>query len=410
MFLVLPTLVACTSTWTPEESGGPGPPDPPVGDVTETLPPASPRVPTAPGLATLDCPAAIPTDSKTDCSLRLAWSEGDVAWEGPAGVGIHGRSSSGFPKKQYAVELRDPSGADAPAALFGMGEEADWLLNGMYLDRALFRNKLAYDLFRDMGDFAPASVYVELTLNGAYAGVYLLNERIDHRRVGQPDDDGTGSAFVLRADESGIPSTVQYAAWAAVYPEPPPPGVADRVADMEARILADDPALWEVVSLESFVDFVLLEEALKNNDGYFLSHHLWTDAAGLLHFAPWDLDLTLGQPSYNNNELAEYFILYRPDLVAHPATQAAFRERMATRWTELRAGLFADDALSARMDGYRALLGDAVARNWATWDITQVPNVGFPLYAVATPDEEYAHVASWLRQHLAWMDTNLAAY
>ncbi len=409
---MLHVLLACTSTWIEVDSATAQPDSAtaPADDVTEYIlsPPA--RTLTAPAQATLDCAAAIPTDGKTDCQLRLVWPEGDVDWEGTAGVGIHGRSSSGFPKKQYAIELRDDTGLDAPANLFGMGSEADWLLNGMYLDRALFRNKLAYDLFRDMGGFAPESAYVEVTLNGAYSGVYLLTERIDHDRVDQPDDDGTGSAFVLRADESGIASSIQYGHWLPIYPYPVPTGVSERIVDMEARLLADDPTLWDVVSLDSFVDFVILEEALKNNDAYYLSHHLYTDDVGLMRLAPWDLDLTLGQPSYNNNELAEYFILYRPDIIAHPATTALFHDRFVARWWELRGGLLANDAVVARMEAYRSFLGPAIDRNWAAWDITQVPNVGFPLYAVASPDQEYALVESWIQRHLDWMDANIESY
>jgi hypothetical protein len=51
-----------------------------------------------------------------------------------------------------------------------------------------------------------------------------------------------------------------------------------------------------------------------------------------------------------------------------------------------------------------------VGRNWQAWDIAAVPNVGFPLYAVASADEEYAHVEAWIRARLAWMDANVATY
>ena len=107
-----------------------------------------------------------------------------------------------------------------------MGEEADWLLNGMYVDRALLRNKLGYDLFRELSggaEWAPETAYVELTYQGEYFGLYALAERVDRSggRLDIPADDGTGSSFVVKGDESGIASTVQYASWGVVYPSVP---------------------------------------------------------------------------------------------------------------------------------------------------------------------------------------------
>lgn len=410
-------FLACTRPPLEQDSGTGPVVD--VDDPAEHVAAVPDRVLEAPGLMALDCLAEIPVEGKVDCALRVTWPDGEEIYNGPAAVGLHGRSSAGFPKHQYAIELRTLDGVDADTDLYGMGEDADWLLNGMYLDRALFRNKLAYDLFREMGasralgNAAPEAAYVEVALNGVYSGVYLLTERVERGadRVDIPEDDGTGARFIVRADEEGIPSAVQYAHWAPVYPDPPAPaGVATRLGAFEATLLGTGRDAFTEADLDGFVDFVILEETLKNNDGYFLSHHLYTGQDELLRFVPWDLDLTLGQPSYNNNELVDQWILYRPDLIARPALQEPFRTRLAERWLDLRGGILASDALIARMEGYRALLGDAVTRNWAVWDITQVPNVGFPLYAVATPEEEYAAVEAWTRQRLTWMDENIQAY
>lgn len=144
--------------------------------------PPPPRELTAPARIAITCPGPLPVEGKLDCTISIAWPEGDLAYLGPAGVGLHGRSSLRFPKKQYAIELRDADGSDRAADLFGMGADADWLLNGAWLDRSLLRNKLGYDLHRAMGGAAPDSRFAEVTLDGAPLGVFLFVERLDRGR------------------------------------------------------------------------------------------------------------------------------------------------------------------------------------------------------------------------------------
>ena len=406
--LGLIALVACGST--PDDVDEPDA-APPVDAAPDA--PWPPRTLTAPARVDLACPGPIPVDGKLGCTITIAWPEGDLVYQGPAGVGLHGRSSLNFPKKQYAIELRKADGSDRPVDLFGMGADADWLLNGAWLDRALLRNKLGYDLHRAMGGEAPDSRFAELTLDGAPLGVFLLVERLERGpdRLTLPADDGSGRNFLVKGSQLGLASTVQANRWEVLYPDGPPPGVQARLTAVERAITGRTDAMFDEVDLASLVDFVLVEETVKNNDAYFLSHHLYTGADGKLRFAPWDLDLSWGQPSYNMNELADRWILYRPTLIAAPASRPRFREALVARWTELRAGPLATEAVLARIASYRAVIGAAVWRNWAVWDITQPQRTpGFPLYAVTSYDDEYAHLDAFVRARLAWIDANIASY
>src|SRR4029079_5347295 len=125
------------------------------------------------------------------------------------GIERRGRSSIDFPKAQYSIELRTESDAELAVDLFGMGRESDWVLNGMYIDRALFRNKLFFDLFQGLGGrerYAPQTRYCELTLDGDQLGLYLLTEKIkrDDDRIALADDGGAGASFILKQDEVGF--------------------------------------------------------------------------------------------------------------------------------------------------------------------------------------------------------------
>jgi hypothetical protein len=370
---------------------------------------------TAPALISITCAAEIPADGKTDCTTTITYPDGTPVYAGAVGVGLRGRSSSGFPKTQYALELRNPDGTDDDSVdLFGMGADADWVLNGMFIDRALLRNRLAYDLYRAMGHVAPDSAYAELTLNGDYLGVFHLCERIERgaERVDIPPDDGTGSSFIVKGSDVGYASTVQYNPWEGVYPKVQPAGVAERLATAEAAILVGDAGVWDVLDQGELIDFLILEETLKNNDAFWLSHHLYTRADGKLGLIPWDLDLTLGQPSYNDNERSDLWLAYRSALINTPAHAPGGPAALQARWAELRGGILATDALTARIDALRAEIGeDALARNWAVWDVTAIPDqTWFPLYDVASVDEEYMRVKTFLTERLAWIDANIAAY
>lgn len=414
-------LLACTASQGIAIGGDSAAPVDTGRDPAELLPAPEPTeepVLTAPAPVEVACPGPIPVDADIPCTIRFLMPDGTEAWSGAVDVHQRGRSSAGFPKPQYRLTLRGEDGEEAAPDLYGMGGEADWVLNGMWIDRALLRNKLAYDLFRALSDgvdWAPESVYVELTLDGGYQGVYLLNEVVDRdaARLDFAADDGTGARFIVAADESGFASTVQYASWRVDSPSgqaltrQAEAGVEAEVAAWESSLRAGDG--FDHMELDSFVRFVIIEEFMKNNDAYFLSHRVWRGDEGRLRMVPWDLDLTLGQPNYNENWRTDTWIAYRPELVSLPAEQEAFRARLVALWQEAREGPLATDAVLSRIAAQRAVLGDAVDRNWARWDITTV-DFGGELYAVGSAEEEYALVEAWVVARLAWMDEQIARY
>src|SRR5918997_6086917 len=70
--------------------------------------------------------------------LRAPGLEAQVAIE------VRGRWSRRFPKKSYALEIREPDGTNRDAPLLGLPADDDWILYAAYNDRTLIRNVLAY--------------------------------------------------------------------------------------------------------------------------------------------------------------------------------------------------------------------------------------------------------------------------
>jgi hypothetical protein len=363
----------------------------------------------------LTCATSPPVEGKVDCALQVLDHDGGVLFDGTAGVGLRGRSSSSFPKPQYAIELRDAAGADLDVDLFGMGADADWVLNGMYIDRALFRNALAFTLYRTLThgqQWAPHSAYVELVVDGDARGVYALTQRVGRgaRRTPVGPNDGSGNQFIVRADEEGFPSALQYGHWDVVSPktsQQTPEVLATieaRLQRMESAVAAADATVWDEIDLDSAVAFVLLEELFKNNDAFYLSHHLYTGVDGKLRFVPWDLDLSLGQPIYNDNENPLTWIAYRPDFIARLGSAPGFAERLSATWRQWRADGLADDTIDVWLALYPELLGDAVDRNFARWPIADINFFGDNLTTVHSIEEEQQRVSSFFHARIAFID------
>ncbi len=368
------------------------------------------------------CPSELSDSVEAACAIAVTDGSGWLDHQGPASMRLRGRSSVGFPKPQIAVELVGEQGADLAVNLLGMGADADWVLNGAYIDRALIRNHLAYRLFAELGGaerYAPESRACTLEYNGSPFGVYFLVERVkaDDDRVDIPED-ADGASFVVKLDdEAGLldNSSIGYGTWQLVSPPSPTSaqeaGVyAALYAWQEATLGAAAGAIGRHLDLESAADFVLLQELLRNNDAYYLSIYLWKSPSSKLRFTPWDLDLTLGQPTYNDNHNPEGWVAYRPLMISRLADVPGFRQTLAERWRTLRTDDWSDEALINRIAAHRELLGPELAANFEIWDWGEIYSYWPSLPEVDGPEAEYARIMEWLPIRTAWIDAHIDSW
>ncbi len=405
---------------------------PSVGGGDGGLAPAETKGAAETGLCqlTMACASAIVDTLAVSCAFTVTNALGSAVYDDHAAVQLRGRSSMGFPKKNYGVELRTAADADNPVGLLGMGRDADWVLDGAWADRSFMRNRLSFAVFRDMGAerWAPHARYCELTLNGSYQGIYVLLEKIkrDDDRVVLPEDDGTGSTFLLKQDEDGTLrlSIGVGTRWQSVYPNskvitPTQTQAAqawlDRVGEALRGTSPSD--LLAYFDAAAIVDWILLEEFAKNIDAYGLSLHVARSAGGPARIIPWDLDLGYGQPTVRNatNEAPEGWVYGRSPLIAKFSAIPRVRDALGPRWRALRAGPLADQAIWTHIDEYAAILdADALAHNFAVWPIQDVDfsvvYSPYTFYDVATYAEEMTHFRAWVNRRLTWLDANLDAY
>ena len=108
---------------------------------------------------------------------------------------IRGSTSILFDKKSYRVELKETGSESVKKSFLGLRKDDDWILNSMYTDRSLAREKICYDLWKRVNYMEENPVassqieYCELILNSEYLGIYGLMYPVDKKLMGMKPGD-----------------------------------------------------------------------------------------------------------------------------------------------------------------------------------------------------------------------------
>lgn len=358
-------------------------------------------------------------------------------YNGRLAIQIRGSSSQDLDKKGYKVTtLLADNVSNNNVSLLGMPAENDWVLNGLAFDPSLIRDYLAYNLSRQMGDYAPRTQYCEVVINGDYRGLYLLQEKIkaDSNRVNIlkiTTADNTGEnltgGYITKADKTTGGDTV---AWSTVayngqdvnyihdLPKP-----ADVTTQQDTYIHAQFDNLQTSIAsgtslvtgyttqidVPTFVDFMISNEFGANVDGYQLSTYFHKDRNGKLRAGPiWDFNLTLGndlfqygfdrsqtdtwQFSNGDNEGSTFWT----DLF----NDATFKCYLSRRFNELtQTGQpLNTTVLNTYIDNTITLISEAMVRENERWN-TIPDNAG-----------EIATLKTFIAIRIAWMTGHLGSF
>src|SRR5262245_21420648 len=129
------------------------------------------------------------------------------------------------------------------------------------------------------------------------------------------------------------------------------------------------------IDVDSFIDHHLLVELTKNIDGFRFSTFFQKDRGGKIKMEPiWDWNLSFGNANGKQGQIAEYW--YWPQLDDNQYSyyrrlfeDRDFGQRYVDRLAQVRATVFSDSNVTARIDSLVAELGSAVGRNYQRWPI-----------------------------------------
>ena len=265
-------------------------------------------------------------------------------------VSIRGSSSATHPKKPYRLELQDDSGDDLKVSLLGMPKESDWILFPAYTDKTMLRDVMAYELWRQMGHWAPRTRYVELYFDrrpkgeegqrehltvgsegskdseedhppshaggyevgtNEYHGVYILmenikrgKERLNIAKLSRGDnaEPKITGGYIFKRDRTNSPGDRMFRTskkMEFIWEEPKGRDVTPEqeryltnyINDFEAALFGErfsDPenGYRKYIDIDSFVDYHWMQELGKNADAYWISEFYHKDRGGKLRMGP----------------------------------------------------------------------------------------------------------------------------
>lgn len=311
-------------------------------------------------------------------------------------LSVRGNSSRLFPKKQYAVKLVNEKGETRRQEMFGMPAHDNWTLNGSYIDHSNIRNYMLYNLSSEIMPFTPRSRMCEVMMKDefgklVYQGIYTLIEKpkVDKNRVDLQtyNPKYAQTSFLLQInspiDHVEIPHLkpdnidVLYPA-ELLYPSEQEITNASikyitntllkvEKAFYDSYYSGDWEKVHELIDLNSFVDYYIINEYCQNYDAGRRSTYLYADLDGKLCIGPvWDFDG--GFDNYMHKHMDVTWLdlkstFYYSYLVQDPQ----FNVQCAKRYFELRKNTLSDDYIISYIDDCKKYLGTAAYRNQALW-------------------------------------------
>jgi hypothetical protein len=125
-------------------------------------------------------------------------------YDGNIKIKLRGNSSLFFDQKRFTFETVTPEGKSNNVQLLGMPADNDWVLLAPFNDISMMRDPFAFDLWTQMGHWAPRNRYCEVVMDGHYIGVYILCEKIKRA------DNRLSIAKLTKSDTTGINLTGGY--------------------------------------------------------------------------------------------------------------------------------------------------------------------------------------------------------
>ena len=320
-------------------------------------------------------------DNLESGDMRLYGEDGSLEWSGKLrSVSGRGNATWNMEKKPYNLELSEQ------ADLLGMGTAENWILLADAYDASHLRNKLALELAREVGmAYTPECTWVDLYLNGEYAGLYLLCERIEvhPQRVNLSGGNGflVSKNWEWRMDarnqtyittDANAALRVNYATMSLAE--------LDRIwQSAENAILAGDgvdpvtgKSYAELIHVDSWAEKYLLEEICANIDAGVLSQYFYADESGKIHAGPaWDYDLSMGNQAAWPSQTPNMLFANRSGIWGSPWYSALYeKEEFYDRVTELYQTKFLpvlEELIGTRLETYEERIRQAAAMDQIRW-------------------------------------------
>jgi spore coat protein H len=179
-------------------------------------------------------------------------------------------------------------------------------LNAEFKDPSLIRNKLSFDFFSDIGNLAPQSQHVCLTLNGKAEGVYLEIESVDEnflKRRNLPNGsifyavDGDANFSLMSDLDKETKKSLELGyerKWGVASDDY---YLQELIFKINTISRADfEKEIPKYINVEKYLRWIAGIIFTANYDGFVHNYALYRNGdTGLFEVIPWDYDATWGR-------------------------------------------------------------------------------------------------------------------
>ena len=344
-------------------------------------------------------------------SGSMTVQDGETVKELPIRIKGRGNATFNYPKKPFTVKLESKTG------LLGMEKSKKWVLLAGYCDKSLLRAALGFKVSELVGlAYTPEYRYVDLVVNGAYAGNYILCEPVkeEAKRL-----DFSGDGFLVEetqydgdedpafyTEKRGLRFRFRYPDKEKVTAE-----ILDQVTaeinELEQAILnldGTDAELPEAVDTDSWVNWLLVQNILDNKDTN--RYYYRTGSGAKICMGPaWDFEWSVGIGwYYGERPNPNHELIVKTVYLQKLMENGQFRQNLKERWKEVSPGLA--EILTGFVNDTAREIAFSRQLNFHRWRVMNIRLAagGIPL---GSYEAELECDRTYLLEHIRWLDEQI---
>jgi len=319
---------------------------------------------------------------------------------------IRGNTSLSFPKKQFNIVFEEKN------KLNQLDLKKNVLIS-FYSDRSLMRNKIAHDLFSLFKSNESISEYVHLIINDIYEGLYIITDHPE-QQFNKLISDTKSLKFLAQIDRG--PFDVYSDIYKTGYNLKSIDNI-DKITEainsfeklVKNQVFEDEVSGYKI-DINSFIDFIILNELSKNIDAYRLSTYLSFIDKKISIDVVWDFDLTFGLADYNEGYNHQKFLI-ESDIREHIPSfwkeiwdNKIIKEKLKKRYTELRESVLSNESIDNYINNLYNEINISAELNFERWKIIG-EDVWPNKFNFKSYKEEVYYVKDWIYKRLQFLDS-----
>ncbi len=249
-------------------------------------------------------------ENKESCEYSFVSSDESVSdTSGVCRVSGHGNSTwTEIEEDLGSTDFKHPFNLtlDESVSILGMDTARKYVLIAGYYDDSLLRNQVALDAASMSGlDYTPEYRFINLYLNGEYAGLYMITQKIASDGVFtsmSTDDVLISFDFEERLSLEDQFFATNYRYGVIKNPEKLSESKISEITDymnrIEGGIMAADSDVLSYLDVDSWIRYGMIQGFFCNHDADCASQDLYYSISdGTVYAGPtWDFDFTMGHP------------------------------------------------------------------------------------------------------------------